>query len=257
MVNVHGETMHIEIRDLTVKYKDITALENIDLKIEGPGLIQVLGPNGAGKSTLLRSIAGLVKPQKGCICINGKDTTANPRLAGRIIGYVAQRPEVSKYSTITVRELLCYSHMIRRQKWPRPPCREVPRGIDAIIHEDILDRRLTELSGGQLMKTYIARSLMPGPGILLLDEPLGPMDPASKLEFADIISMLSKERLVLVTSHDPIILLEYTDKILLLNKKVIAYGSPREVLREEVLSKAYGRGFREVGYHIHLFDSHY
>ncbi len=257
MASVHGETMYIEIRDLTVKYKDITALENIDLKIEGPGLIQVLGPNGAGKSTLLRSIAGLVKPQKGCICINGKDTTANPQLAGRSIGYVAQRPEVSKYSTITVREFLCYSYMIRRQRWPRPPCREIPHNIEPIIHEDILDRKLTELSGGQLMKTYIARSLMYAPSILLLDEPLGPMDPASKLEFADIISMLSKERLVLVTSHDPIILLEYTDKILLLNKRVIAYGRPSEVLLEEVLSRAYGRGFREVEYHIHLFDSHY
>ncbi len=251
--------MKLRVEDLTVKYGDTIAIENVSFEIEEPGLVQILGPNGAGKSTLLRAIAGLIKPTRGCVCIDGEDVTGNVEKIGKRVGYVPQRPPIAKHSPITVKELICYSLLFRKRRWPRGRCSfSIENVLEKVqLPAELQDRKLEELSGGQLMKAFIARALLNEPELLLLDEPLGPVDPSSKVELSTVMGELGRKRMLLVTSHDPMILLPFTSKIILLNKILVAFGDPREVLTEKYVSQVYGKAYRVVESHVHIFDSHW
>ncbi len=250
----------IEVQDVIVTFKGERVLEIENLRLEGPGLIQILGPNGAGKTTFLRVLAGLVKPLRGRVLVNGVDTTGRPGVAGRILGYVPQRPPMGRYSPISVFDLVCLGRSVRHGKLSRLRCRDgwILRLLEEVgLSGGIVWKRLWELSGGQVMRAFIARTLSHEPEIILMDEPLSPVDPAGKADLASRIGRLAESRLVIVTSHDPMILLPYTKAIMLLNRRLIAYGSPSEVLREDKLRLVYGGAaipVRET--HVHIADSH-
>ncbi|MEB3861535.1 MAG: ATP-binding cassette domain-containing protein, partial [Desulfurococcales archaeon] len=111
--------MRVEVEDLTVEYDGVKALEGVNLRLEGPGLVQVIGPNGAGKTSLLRAMLGLVKPSRGRVLIDGVDVTGSPRLAGRFAGYVPQRPRAPRLSPMTVLELVVTGLRMRGRRNPR------------------------------------------------------------------------------------------------------------------------------------------
>ncbi len=252
----------IEVEGVEVAYKGENILHIDHLKLEGAGLVQVLGPNGAGKTTLLRLLAGLVKPRSGIIKINGVDVTGNPRAAGRFLSYVPQNPPVGKYSPLTAFDIVCYSILMRRP-WPRLYCDSNARRLveDALSKVGVPDshwfKRLSELSGGQLMRVFIAKSIAASRPVVLMDEPLSPVDPAGKTSLAKLIEDISRDRLVIVTSHDPMLLLDKTKILVLVNRWIVAYGPPSVVIRREVLEEVYGSAVIPVGPgHLHIVDSH-
>ncbi|MEB3844725.1 MAG: metal ABC transporter ATP-binding protein [Desulfurococcales archaeon] len=254
--------IEIEVENVEVAYKGESVLHIERLELEGPGLVQVLGPNGAGKTTLLRLLAGLVKPRSGSIIINGVNITGNPRIAGRFLSYVPQSPPVGRYSPLTAFDTVCYSVLMRRS-WPRLYCDSKTRRLveDALSRVGVPSshwfKRLTELSGGQLMRVFIAKSIAAGRPVILMDEPLSPVDPAGKTGLAKLIVDASKDRLVIVTSHDPMLLLDKTKTLVLVNRRVVAYGPPSVVIRREVLEEVYGSAIIPVGpSHLHIVDSH-
>ena len=253
--------MQIELTSIRYEREGRVILEDVDLQITGPALVQIIGPNGAGKTTLLRIITGLVKPSSGRVRICGYDSTGNPLIAGRCIGYVPQRPPLSRYNPMTVYDFLS-SRTLFSHRWPRRARkRDIYAKVNQVIAEtglsrDVLEKRLWELSGGELMRVFIARTLLHDPKILLLDEPLAPIDPQGKIEFSHLLGRLSDEKLVVVTSHDPLLLEKYTDLMILLNRRVYAIGSPEDVLRKTVLAKVYGGAIVEVEKHIHIVDEH-
>lgn len=257
---MHSEWVRLE--DVTVCYDGHVALEDATLRLEGPGLVQVLGPNGAGKTTLLRAIAGLVKPCRGRVYACGVEVTGDPGKAGGCVGYVPQRPPLGESNPLTVWDFTVTRALLEKP-WPRLRApRSVRERVEAALLEagverEAWNRRLWELSGGQLMRVFIARSLLGGPRVLLLDEPLGPVDPAGKASLARTIAGLARERLVIVTSHDPELLLPYTDLIVLIRRRIIAVGRPEEVLRREVLYRVYGESLQIMHGHVHLPDEHY
>lgn len=235
-------------------------LEDINLSVDGPGLVQVLGPNGAGKTTLLRIAAGLLKPSRGRVEVCGVDATGSPRRAGKCLGYVPQRPPISRYNPMTVHDFLATRASLRR-RWPRlfsrPARVELLRLLERVgLPGEVLSKRLWELSGGQLMRVFIARTLMGDPGILLLDEPLSPIDPRGKREFARLLGELAESKLVVVTSHDPLLLERYTKVVVLLNRRIYAVGPPSTVLVKDVLARVYSGAIIEVERHIHIVDEH-
>lgn len=236
-------------------------LDDINLNLQGPALVQVIGPNGAGKTTLLRIMAGLIKPTKGTVRICGAEATGDPTTTGKCIGYVPQRPPISRYNPMTVYDFLS-SRALFTRRWPRLREGSNVKGklYDVLrktgLTRDILGKRLWELSGGVLMRVFIARTLLHDPLILLLDEPLAPIDPQGKIEFSHLLGEISETRLVIVTSHDPLMLEKYTDTVILLNKRIYAMGPPDEVLRMSVLSQVYGEAIVEVERHIHILDEH-
>ena len=252
--------MRITLSRVTVEYEGERVLEDINLDIQGPGLVQLLGPNGAGKTTLLRTILGLVRPRTGRILVDGQDVTGDSGKAGRLIAYVPQRPPLSPWNPMTAWDLV-YSRILFEKPWPRIRGAWAAERAEWALEEaglerDAWDRRLHELSGGQLMRVFIARALALDKKILLLDEPLAPVDPKGRRELARTLARLASERLVVVTSHDPELLLEHTSMIVLLNRRVIAYGPPSEVLRDHILSRVYGGSVMVRGGHVHIADHH-
>ena len=251
--------MEVRLESVTVSYRGLRALENVTLTIKGPGLVTLLGPNGAGKTTLMRTILGLVKPEHGRVIIDGVDVTGKPSLAGKSASYVPQRPPTGRYSPFTPWDLVCTAVLARR-KWPRFRCRDPRPVVEALekagLPREAWHRRLPELSGGMLMRSFIARSLAVGSRILLMDEPLAPVDPGGRASLARLIEELARHRLVIVSLHDPMIFRSVT-KIVLLNRRVVAAGPPDRVLRREVLGQVYGSLAIEVGAgHVHVADWH-
>jgi len=252
----------IKLEKLTVGYQGIPILEGMSLEFKAPSLVQVLGPNGAGKTTLLKAILGLLKPMGGRIYLNGEDVTGQPEKAGRYIGYVPQLMVNSGHYPVTAWELVLSSLLLRRRKWPRL----VPSGSDvelvqkalklAGLPEDKWYSNFWRLSGGERQRTLIARAIVADPPILLMDEPLSAVDPVGKVELARLIGGLAKKKLVVVTSHDPMLLLDYTDYIVLVNRGQYLMGRPDEVLKLEVASKIYGQAVIPVQQHIHICDAH-
>ncbi len=252
----------IKIVGLTVGYGEEVILENVNLEFRGPGLVQILGPNGAGKTTLLRTILGLIKPLKGRIYINGIDVTGSPGKAGSNIGYVPQLFITGHNPYPVTAWEFVESSLLLHKRWPRLFITlEDRHRIEYILGRvglpgEAWHKSLWNLSGGQRQRVLIARALIHDPGILVMDEPLSAVDPAGRAELARLIGELAKEKLVVVTSHDPMLLLKYTNIVVLLNRRLYMYGRPEEVLTLENTRRIYGEAAIPVREHVHISDAH-
>ncbi len=251
----------LRVEDLTVAYDGHVVLKEINLSYAGKGLILVLGPNGSGKTTLLKTIAGMIRPLSGRVVINGLDVTGNPDSAGRMIGYVPQLISSEKGHPITVGEMLEYEAKFYHRRWPRLIGKIERSLIENVMDMVGLDRSLWnksfwDLSGGQKQRVLIARALLKKPPLLLMDEPLSSIDPKGRGEVSKLIGQLSRKSLIIVTSHDPVLLIKYTDRILLLGEGFYAYGKPEEILCMDVLEKVYGESAVRISdTHVHIADN--
>ena len=250
------------VENLTVRLGYEVILSHLSLELKGPSLIQIIGPNGAGKTTLLRTILGLIRPVSGRVAVDGVDITARPDKVGCLIGYVPQLMPFDKHFPLTAWEIVLNSLLLHRRRWPRifarkediRDVRNVLRLVD--LPEDRWHKCFFELSGGERQRVLLARALVYDPKILLLDEPLSAVDPLGKVELATIIGELAEKKLIIVTSHDPILLLPYTDQIILLNRSYCVIGKPDEILTLEVLRNVYGESVVLLEGQVHISDEH-
>ncbi len=255
-------TVEVRLEDVDAGYGGEVVLRGVNLVLRGPGLIQVLGPNGAGKTTLLRVMLGLLRPMRGRVLVNGVDVTGRPELAGRFAGYVPQLEPGSRHFPLTAWEVVETECLVRCRRWPRliadaEARRSAEEALERVgLPREAWGRPLHRLSGGQRQRVLIARALVHRPRLLVMDEPLSAVDPAGKREIARLIESLAEESLVVMTSHDPMLLLHRTDAIVLVNRGIVAYGAPSEVLRAEILEKVYGAALVEVERHLHIVDEH-
>ncbi len=253
--------VELKVENLAAGYGEDVVISGLSFSLEGPGLVQVLGPNGSGKTTLLRALLGLIRPLEGRVLVNGEDITGRPEEASRYVGYVPQYFAPEEHYPITVWELVAASYMFHRRRWPRlgldGGCREAAlRALEAVdLPPETWHKSFWELSGGQRQRALIARALVHDPPILMMDEPLSAVDPLGRAELAQHIGCLAEEKLIIVTSHDPTLLLPYTDTIMLLNRSFYVVGGPGEVLTLENLTKVYGSSAVAVQGHIHICDA--
>lgn len=254
---MHGKP-HVKVEDLTVAYRGEYVFNGDGFEVEGPGLVTVIGPNGAGKTTLFRAIMGLVKPLRGRVYVNGEDVTGSPRRAGRHIGYVPQLAHVYRGFPLTGRELVELSLRLRG----RPPRLHVPRGVReraerylrAVGAERFADRPVSRLSGGQLQRILIARALARETPILVMDEPLSAIDPRGKEGIARIVEEAARDKLVFVSSHDPIMFLHKSRYLMVVNRGIKGFGSPEKTFRLDLLRHAYGGSVYMIEKCIHVFE---
>ncbi|MEM4564520.1 MAG: ABC transporter ATP-binding protein [Desulfurococcaceae archaeon] len=240
----------IEVKGVRVEYRSrgevIVALNNVSLQVNKSELFCVLGPNGSGKTTLLKAIAGLVK-HGGAILIDGVNALRIPKKTiAKVISYSSDvsLPEMLSLTVeeavLTSRYPISKSFLESSEDFYR--AHEVMKMLGVL---GLQNRKLSELSAGELKKVLLAMALAKDPKILLLDEPDAHIDIKSKVELSKTLKILKDKVLTIFTTHDVVFAANTATKVLILNNgEGVALGSVKEVLTEEVLSKVYGVKFR-------------
>ncbi|HSF62677.1 MAG TPA: TOBE-like domain-containing protein [Gaiellaceae bacterium] len=223
--------MSILVRNVSRRFGDFVALDDVSLEVESGSLTALLGPSGSGKSTLLRIIAGLEHPDSGRILLSGKDATAlTPQK--RNIGFVFQHYAAFKH--MTVRDNIAFGLKVRKR--PKTEIRDRVDELLSLVQLDGLgDRYPSQLSGGQRQRMGLARALAPEPEVLLLDEPFGALDARVRAELREWLTRLHD--VVHVTTvfvtHDQEEAMEVADQITLLHEgRVVQVGGPRQLYDE-------------------------
>jgi sulfate transport system ATP-binding protein len=220
--------MAIEARNITKRFGDFVALEDVSVDVRAGSLTALLGPSGGGKSTLLRIIAGLESPDTGQVCIEGRDMTGvTPQERG--VGFVFQHYAAFKH--MTVRENVAFGLRIRKR-----PKAEIARRVDELLGlvqlSQFAGRYPSELSGGQRQRMALARALAVEPSVLLLDEPFGALDANVREELRAWLRRLHLEMPVttLFVTHDQEEAMELADQIVVISHgKVEQTGTPTEL----------------------------
>jgi sulfate transport system ATP-binding protein len=218
----------ISATNVTKRYGDFHALDDVSVDIEPGSLTALLGPSGSGKSTLLRVIAGLEVPDSGTVVLEGADVTHQPAQR-RGIGFVFQHYAAFKH--MTVRENVAFGLKVRKR--PKPEVRaKVDELLGIVGLAGYHERYPSQLSGGQRQRMALARALAIEPKVLLLDEPFGALDAKVRGELRAWLRRLHDEvhvTTVLVT-HDQEEAMELADRIVVLNEgRIEQTGSPREI----------------------------
>lgn len=229
----------VQLRQVTVRYDGVTALDNVTLALTAGDQVAVVGPNGAGKSTLFNVVAGTLKPTQGMVNIYG----SGPQ--GHIcVGYVPQRNRIDWRFPVTVQDVVMMGRVgkIGLLRWPRRQDRQLAeQALARVGMSAFAERQIGELSGGQQQRVFLARALAQEAELLLLDEPLTGLDLPSQEAILALLAELRRQGVtVLVATHDLNQAAEQFAKVLLLNRRLIALGAPREVLTPRLLSLAYG-----------------
>ena len=229
----------IEVEHLTVSYHAKPALLDISVRIEKDQLVGVIGPNGAGKSTFIKAILGFIKPDVGTVRINGRSA----QKAKGEVAYVPQRGAVDWDFPITVEEVALMGRYQQIPWYTSPSGKDRQAALEAlkmVRMEDFAQRQIGELSGGQQQRVFLARALAQGSDILLLDEPFAGVDAATERAILEVLERAKQAgKTLVVVHHDLSTAAEYFDKLILLKQRLYAYGPPRLVLREDLLSKVY------------------
>jgi ABC-type Mn2+/Zn2+ transport system ATPase subunit len=245
----HTNTPALEIQNATVAYtagvNGITArdgfcaLENITCRIERGQRIAIVGPNGAGKSTLFKLIVGTVKPNSGYIQVYGHGPTTHT-----CIGYVPQRSQIDWTFPVTVEDVVMMGRVgqIGLFRWPGSQDRRIVKtSLERVQAGHLAKKQIGELSGGQQQRVFIARALAQEAELLLLDEPLSGLDiPSQQAIFAILDSLKAEGVTVIMATHDLDLAAERFDRILLLNRRVVAFDVPTAVFQPHYLLQAYG-----------------
>lgn len=229
----------IEVRHLTVSYGTRPALLDVSVSIEPDQLVGVIGPNGSGKSTLIKVILGFIRPDVGEVFIAGQDV----QKAKGLVAYVPQRGAVDWDFPITVGEVALMGRY-QRIPWHRSPAREdrdaAREALEMVRMADFAGRQIGQLSGGQQQRVFLARALAQGADILLLDEPFAGVDAATEHAILEVLERAKAAgKTLVVVHHDLTTAAEYFDKLVLIKQRLYAYGPPRAVLNEELLSQVY------------------
>lgn len=227
----------IEIRDVSLSFGAVPVLEGVELEVPRGTLLGIIGPNGAGKTTLLRLVLGLVDPDRGSVRVLGR----RPREARGEVGYVPQFARFDPDFPVRVREVV----LMGRLGNPRGLLGYTDRDREAARRamgwmelEELAQRQVGELSGGQLQRTLIARALAMEPELLLLDEPTSSVDTRMGDNLYDMLHRLTDRMTVVLVSHDIGVIGREVESVACLNRRLYYHGS--EELSQEVLEAAYG-----------------
>ncbi len=230
----------LDVRELTAGYDDRRAIEGITFAIPPGQMVGVIGPNGAGKSTLFKAILGLIPRQQGEILLHEA-----PALSQRaMMGYLPQLDEINRAFPILVEDVVMMGRY-PRVGWCRRPGQEdaeaVHRALECVDLASDARTQIGRLSGGQQQRAFLARVLAQDPHLLLLDEPVSGVDTTTQHAIFALLDDLRKSgKTVVVATHDLNCVIERFDQVLCLNRRVIAYGPPRGVFREDILDRTYG-----------------
>jgi ABC-type Mn2+/Zn2+ transport system ATPase subunit len=234
----------LQVKGLRVQFDGVAALSDVSFVLPASQRVAIVGPNGAGKTTLLRVIAGAMTPSAGTVEIFGA------RPGGHVcIAYVPQRSQVDWRFPVTVADVVMMGRIRRLGlfRWPgRADWAVVQQALARVGMAELNKRQIGELSGGQQQRVFLAQALAQGAELVLLDEPLTGLDLPSQEAIFRLLDELRQQGVpVMVATHDLNLAAERFDRVMLLNRSLIAYGPPSEVFTRQNLQATYGG-------HIHL-----
>jgi ABC-2 type transport system ATP-binding protein len=217
----------IETKSLTKRYGDLLAVDNLSFKVEPGQVLGFLGPNGAGKSTTMKMIAGFLSPTSGEVKVCGFDIENEPLKAKRCIGYLPEGAPA--YGEMTPAAFLNFIGEIRGLNGALLKQR-IDRVIGQLHLERVVEQPIEQLSKGFKRRVGIAQALLHDPKVLVMDEPTDGLDPNQKQEVRDLISTMSKDRIIIVSTH----ILEEVDAvcsraIIIASGRILADATPAEL----------------------------
>jgi iron complex transport system ATP-binding protein len=222
----------------------VLALFDVSLDAEAGTLHGIVGPNGAGKTTLLRALAGVIRPERGEVAVNGRRLLDMPPAErARLVAVLPQRPVTP--SGLTVREAVAWGRAPHAGRLAGPSLSDL-RAVDTALERagagHLADRAVDALSGGEHQRVAIARALAQTPAVLLADEPTVHLDLGHQLEIMDLLRALTREGMIVISVlHDLNLAAAYADETLMLHRgRVLAAGAPEGVLSPDRIAQAYG-----------------
>ena len=227
-----GHSCCLRVQNLTVKIGSDTILDSINLHAHCGEMIALIGPNGAGKSTLIKSILGQ-QTYDGIISFS----IPGQRSRKPKIGYVPQSPAFDPGDAVTVADLFscCMSKRPAFLRQSKALYEKILNCLERVHGENLIDKRVGTLSGGELQRVLLALALEPLPNILILDEPLSGVDVEGMETLMDMLDEIRKtyDLSILMTTHDFAMLPQYADQVVLIDHRIVKQGTPLEVLGSE------------------------
>ncbi len=221
--------MKLVFENISKLYGSFSALSNIEVSLDN-GVYGLLGPNGAGKTTLMRIMTDLLKPSTGRVLLDGMDISVLGERFRRRLGYLPQ--DFGFYPNYTAEQFLMYIARLKGlDKFEAK--KQTAELLEMVGLSEKRGQKMKALSGGQRQRVGIAQALLGNPDILVLDEPTAGLDPEERIRFRGIISSLSRQKTVLLSTHIVSDLEAVANEIILLKKgSIIDVEKPQELLRK-------------------------
>jgi len=236
----HNPAALISARGLVLSRGGRPILAGVDIDIAPGEIVTVIGPNGAGKSMLVRALLGLERLDAGSV----------RRRDPLIIGYAPQRFDIDRAIPLTVARFVTLGH-------PKAKAVEIESVLAEVGARPLLERQVSELSGGELQRVVLARALIRAPDLLVLDEPARAVDYAGEAELYTLIGRLRTERGfgVLLVSHDLHVVMAQSDRVICLNRHVCCSGVPHTVAQHPEYARLFGpKAALALGVYQHAHD---
>ncbi|MCP3420717.1 ABC transporter ATP-binding protein [Nocardioides pinisoli] len=241
----------LEASDLTLGYTDTAVVHDLDLQVPHGRISVIVGANACGKSTLLRGLARLLRPRSGSVLLDGEAIHRLPtKQVARTLGLLPQNPVAPE--GVTVADLVArgrHPHHGPFARWTNADDEAVAEALTLTDTLGLADRVVDELSGGQRQRVWIAMALAQGTDLLLLDEPTTYLDVAHQVEMLDLLAELNARRgtTIVMVLHDLNLSARYADHLVALHTgRIVAEGTPREVVTEEVVRTVFGLDNRVI-----------
>ena len=233
-----GHSCCLRVENMSVKIGNDSILKNVNLHVHCGEMVALIGPNGAGKSTFLKAVLGQ-REYEGIIAFSepGK-RSKKPR-----IGYVPQSPAFDPSDPVSVADLFacCMSRRPAFLGLGKAMRDTVLECLERVHGEDLIDKRVGTLSGGELQRVLLALALEPMPNILILDEPLSGVDVEGMSVLMDMLDEIRKtyDLSILMTTHDFSLLSRYADQVVLIDHGIMVQGDPETVLHSDAFRQAF------------------
>jgi len=245
----------LSVKNLCFGYGPVEVLTDVTFAVEKGDYIALSGPNGAGKTTLIKAVFGLAGKYSGTAELFGQDIRSFDDW-GRI-GYLPQRVNVfNPLFPATVKEVVGLGLLSQKhfpKKFTTNDAAKIKQTLELMDIVDLKDNLVGELSGGQQQRVFLARSLVSGPSLLVLDEPITALDLQSRDSFFELIKNLNQAQgiSIIMTTHDTAHIGQYASKLLYLDKRVIFYGRFADFCNSKEMTKYFGHFSQHLICHQH------